>query len=135
MKVKNFIGKNGGKYNDKVIEYCQICVNTVLTDPSFKTNFQKYDVSVEEFLNLLLRKSQENLEVKGSEALDKKQFDKVFQNVVFYNEMSHFILDDTEHIKCASIDKFGNIEYKFDKYAIQFFKDKYKIDLSNYNRS
>jgi len=131
MTVNEFVIKNGGVYSIEVVEYCQTCVDNIVNDKEFKINFQKYDVSVEEFLNLLLKKSQENLEIKGVETLDKKQFDRVFQNVVFYNEMAHFIVDDTGHVRCVSIDKFGNLEYSFDEYAIQFFKDKYNINLSN----
>lgn len=132
MTVRDFIKKHGGKYTDQVIEYCQTCVDRIKKDKGFINNFNKYDVSISEFLNLLLKKSQENLEVKGNEALNKKDFDKVFQNVVFYNEMAHFIADETEHVGFASIDRFGSLEYKFDEYAIRFFKEKYKIDLSKY---
>ena len=134
MVVKDFVKEYGGEYSENVIEYCQICINTIKKDPSFQINFKKYDVSLKEFLNLLLKKSQENLEEKGNEALNKNQFDKVFQNVVFYNEITHFIADDAEHIKFASLDKFGKIQYQFDNYAINFFKKKYKVDLSKYTK-
>jgi len=133
MEVRDFVERNGGEYHEQVIEYCQICINTIKNDKGFENNFRKYDVTISEFLNLLLKKSQENLNKKNNEALDKKEFDKVFQNVVFYNEMTHFIADEEEHIKFASIDKIGHVEYHFDPYAIKFFKEKYKVDLSKYN--
>lgn len=130
ISVIEFIKKNGGKYPDEVIEYCQKCMNIVDKDKGFKNNFNKYNVSKLEFLNLLLKKSNTKLQRDGTEALDKAEFDRVFQNVLIYNEVTNLIMDGKEHVKMKDINIDGTLDYIFDDYAIEFFKTKYNVDFS-----
>jgi len=133
MTVRDFIKINGGKYDDQVIEYCQTCIENIQSNTTFKNNFKKYNVSLNEFLNLLLQKTQKKLNQLGSEKLDRTEFDQVFKNVIFYNEMINLINDD--HINLSSINIDGKIEYLFDEYSIKLFKEKYNINLRKINLS
>jgi hypothetical protein len=128
-EINDFFIKYGKYYELEIINYTKQVVHKIKTSPVLKKFLDKNNISASILLNEITPYSQFKLIQYGDEKLDMKEIQSILNIILFSNEIEQMILD--EHIFFSSIGKLGEIFYKPDAYAAEYFNQKYQIEMDD----
>ena len=126
-EINDFFLNYGDLFDLKTINYTKQVVHRIKTSPTLQNFFSENDISASVLLNEMTPYSQFKLKRYGDEKLDMKELQSILNIILFSNELENLILED--HIKFSSIGPMGEIYYRADKHAVDYFNEKYTIEL------
>lgn len=85
--------------------------------------FNDNNIPITDFLNIFISKSQKKKTNEGTEILTPQEINKVFSDLLVYNEFLKFLLEDK--MKIESINSSGDLIYTISEEVREYFKDKY----------
>lgn len=84
-------------------------------------------ISASLLLNEISPYSQFKLKQHGDEKLDMREIQSILNIILFSNELEKLILED--HVVFSSIGKMGEIYYRADQYATNYFNEKFGLNI------
>jgi hypothetical protein len=128
MEEINDFFQNYGEYFDlQAINYSKEVVYRIKTSGVLKNFLKENKISASVLLNEIAPYSHYKYRQFGDEKLDMKEIQSILNIILFSNEIEKMMLED--HIFFSSIGPLGEIYYKPDEYAAEYFNDKYSIDM------
>jgi len=126
-EINSFFFKYGDLYDLKTINYTKQVVHKIMTSPVLDNFLRINKITATVLLNEMAPYSQFRLKQYGNEIIDMQEVQALLNVILFSNEIEKFILED--HVKFSAIGPMGEIYYKADQHASDYFKDKYDIDI------
>lgn len=118
---------NNSSFNEKTIKYSKNLVERIRTSPDLKHFLTTNRISSLILLNEIVPYSDYKFRNFGDEKLDMDELQEVLNLIVFSNEIEKLMM--TDNVVFYAIGEDGEIIYKADKDAIDYFKESYGIEL------
>lgn len=125
--MDNFFKKYGEFYDYKPIIYTRSVVENIKNSNILKDFLGDNNISVQVLLNELIPYSQYKYTSHGDEKLNMDEMQIILNIIIFSNELEKLMIEG--HIKFSSIGDMGNLYYVANKYASNYFNEKYDINI------
>lgn len=89
--------------------------------------FNNNNITLTDFLNVFMSRSQSNFDKKGTEILEPNEINKVFSDLLVYSEFLKFLMEDKMGINAITSD--GSLIYDIGLEVRDYFKYRYNVDL------
>lgn len=126
-EINEFFIKYGEYYDLKTINYTKQVVHKIKTSPVLQNFLSENKISASLLLNEISPYSQFKLKQHGDEKLDMREIQSILNIILFSNELEKLILED--HVVFSSIGKMGEIYYRADQYATNYFNEKFGLNI------
>jgi formylmethanofuran dehydrogenase subunit E-like metal-binding protein len=126
-EINDFFIRYGEQFDLKTINYTKQVVHKIKTSPVLKTFLSENKITASLLLNEITPYSQFKLKQYGDEKLDMREIQSVLNIILFSNELEYLMIED--HVVFSSIGPLGEIFYRADEYASDYFNEKYGLDI------
>jgi hypothetical protein len=127
-EINSFFNKYGESFDLQTINYTKQVVHKIKTSTTLKNFLTENDISASMLLNEITPYSQFKLRQYGDEKLDMKEIQGILNVILFSNEIENLMMNG-DHVKFSSIGEAGELYYVADYYAVEYFNNKYGIEL------
>ncbi len=126
--INNFFIKYGTIFNIETIDYTKQVVHEMMVSPTLKDFLKKNDITAQILLNEITPYCQFKLKKFGTIELNNKEIGVIFNIIIFSVEIQKML--EQNHASISSIGISGNLFYKIDKTASDYFKKKFNIKIN-----
>ena len=126
-EINDFFSEYGDRFDMPTINYTKQVVHKIKTSDVLHTFIDQNNISASVLLNEITPYSQWKYKTYGDEKLDMKEIQSILNIIIFSKELEDMILQD--HVVFSSIGEMGELYYRADEFAAEYFNVKYDINI------
>ena len=126
-EINDFFLEYGDRFDLQTINYTKEVVHKIKTSDILHNFIDQNNISASVLLNEITPYSQWKFHMYGDEKLDMKEIQSILNIIMFSKELEDMILED--HVVFSSIGPMGELYYRADEFASEYFNIKYDINI------